>query len=169
MLCRKGIKDLSPPEKSKFVEAALMLKNAVSSQIPAAAADGSISRWDDYVWLHLHAMHGAHRGSAFLPWHRELLRVVEQDMRNAVSDPTLTIPYWYWTTARSSIDPGWPFVDDFMGGLGETDTLIVRTGPFRTNMDGTSDWVLHIVDAETSTSSSWTVTTCFFAYQKPGS
>ena len=84
MLYRKGIKDLSPPEKSNFVEAGLMLKNAVSSQIPAAAADGSISRRDDYVWLHLQAVHGAHRGSAFLPWHSEFLRVVEKDMRNAV-------------------------------------------------------------------------------------
>jgi Common central domain of tyrosinase len=148
MLCRKGIKDLNPPEKSKFAEAALTLKNAVPSQIPAAAADGSISRWDDYVWLHLQSMHGAHRGAAFLPWHREFLRVVEQDMRKAVSDPALTIPYWDWTTARSPGDSGWPFVDDFMGGLGEADTLIVRTGPFRTNLDGTSDWVLHIVDAE---------------------
>ena len=84
---------------------------------------------------------------------------------------TLTIPYWDWTTTRSSSDPRYPFVDDFMGDVGETDTLIVRTGPLSTNLDGTSDWVLHTVDAEPeselSTSSSWTVTTCFFAYQKP--
>jgi hypothetical protein len=148
MCCRKNVKDLTAAEKSKFIEAVLALKNGTPSQIPAATAAGATSRWDDYVWLHRQVMHGAHRGAAFLPWHREFLRIVEQDMRNAVSDPNMTIPYWDWTTARSSADPGWPFTDDFMGGLGEAGTRIVRTGPFRTNPNGSSDWVLHIVDAE---------------------
>jgi uncharacterized protein YegL len=148
MRCRKNVKDLTDVEKAKFIEAVLALKNATPSQIPAATADGATSRWDDYVWLHRQVMHGAHRGAAFLPWHREFLRIVEQDMRNAVSDPNITIPYWDWTTARSAVDLGWPFTDDFMGGLGEAGTRIVRTGPFRTNPDGSSEWVLHIVDAE---------------------
>jgi uncharacterized protein YegL len=148
MRCRKNVKDLTAAEKAKFIEAVLALKNATPSQIPAATTAGATSRWDDYVWLHRQVMHGAHRGAAFLPWHREFLRIVEQDMRNAVSDPNLTIPYWDWTTARSSADPGWPFTDDFMGGLGEAGTRIVRTGPFRTNADGSSAWMLHIVDAE---------------------
>jgi uncharacterized protein YegL len=148
MRCRKNVKDLSAAEKAKFIQAVLALKNATPSQIPAATTDGATSRWDDYVWLHRQVMHGAHRGAAFLPWHREFLRIVEQDIRNAVSDPNLAIPYWDWTTARSSADPGWPFTDDFMGGLGEAGTRIVRTGPFRTNADGSSEWALHIVDAE---------------------
>lgn len=39
-------------------------------------------------------MWGAHRGSNFLPWHREYLIELENRMR--LFNPLVTIPYWDW-------------------------------------------------------------------------
>ena len=42
---------------------------------------------------------GIHWGSAFLPWHRWFLRVLEQQMQ--VHEPGVMIPYWDWTRPDS--------------------------------------------------------------------
>ena len=34
------------------------------------------------------------------PWHRALLRNLELDLQAAAADPTLSLPYWDWTTDR---------------------------------------------------------------------
>jgi Common central domain of tyrosinase len=87
-----------------------------------------VSRYDDFVWAHHKVMmqgpndpngpNVAHRGPAFGPWHRELLKLYEQELQNAAGDPDLTLPYWDWTKDQSSVDPGFPFTDDFLGGNG---------------------------------------------------
>ena len=49
-------------------------------------------------------------------------------------NPDLTLPYWDWTTARTSAHPGWPFTNDFLGGFGNAGpgatTGFVTSGPF---------------------------------------
>ena len=87
-----------------------------------------VSRYDDFVWAHHQVMmlgpngnagpNYAHRGPAFGPWHRELLKLYEAELQNAAGDPTLTLPYWDWTMDRSAADPGFPFTTDFLGGDG---------------------------------------------------
>jgi tyrosinase-like protein/VWA domain-containing protein len=87
-----------------------------------------VSRYDDFVWAHHQVMmlgpndpngpNFAHRGPAFGPWHRELLKLYEQELQNAVSDPDLTLPYWDWTKDQSAADAGFPFTGDFLGGDG---------------------------------------------------
>ena len=86
------------------------------------------SRYDDFVWAHHRVMmqgpndplgpNLAHRGPAFGPWHRELLKLYEQELQGAAGDPDLTLPYWDWTKDQSSADPGFPFTIDFLGGDG---------------------------------------------------
>jgi tyrosinase len=74
---------------------------------------------------------GAHRGPAFLPWHREFLLQVETDLK--AIDPALFIPYWDWTEDSALPDPTKsPIWDDqFMGGNGDPDDdWRVATGPF---------------------------------------
>ena len=86
------------------------------------------SRYDDFVWAHHQVMmlgpndpngpNLAHRGPAFGPWHRELLRLFEQELRAAVGDPDLCLPYWDWTKDQSASDAGFPFTPEFLGGDG---------------------------------------------------
>jgi hypothetical protein len=104
---------------------------AIANDIAMAMlAPGStlVSRYDDFVWVHHQAMmqgpndpngpNLAHRGPAFLPWHRELLKLYEQELQNAAGDPNLTLPYWDWTKDQSAADLGFPFTTDFLGGDG---------------------------------------------------
>lgn len=45
----------------------------------------------------------AHRGPAFGPWHRELLRRFERDLQTQV--PGVTLPYWDWAADSQLADP----------------------------------------------------------------
>jgi tyrosinase len=83
--CRKNQASLTATERSRFVAAVLALKAA--------------GTYDQYVQRHIASMAGggswAHRGPAFLPWHRKFLLDFELDLR--AIDPTITLPYWDWT------------------------------------------------------------------------
>ena len=127
MKCRKNLKNMSPTELNTYRDAVLRLKDAAlnPSQLPDAQAEGATSRYDDYIWMHHKVMmdgpndptgpNFAHRGPAFLPWHRELLKRLEQELRTAIGNPNLTIPYWDWTKAQTSAAAGWPFTNTFLG------------------------------------------------------
>lgn len=131
MIVRKNAKSLSRDEKKAFVEALLQLKKE--------------GRYDEYVHWHHAVMkptifpyepkdgayrNGAHRGPAFLPWHREFLLQVEADLRSINS--ALFIPYWDWTEdAEGSPLNSSIWEDDFLGGNGvEANNWEVATGPF---------------------------------------
>jgi hypothetical protein len=126
MGCRKNQAILTPAEKTAFVNAVLALKNHVPSQM------GLISRYDDYVQVHMNAMMASpgwgHQACVFLPWHRQLLHHFELDLQ--AIDPTVTIPYWDWTVDQDPSSPTSPFTDTFLGGDGDPSTGEVVTGPF---------------------------------------
>ena len=148
MSIRKSVRDLSEAEQNDFVNAVLSLKGERSSSI------SDVSTYDTYVLLHVRAManttpwtgddptdpsptqrNSAHRGPAFLPWHREYLRRFEADLQRISNNPNLTIPYWDWEN-----DSTFPA---FMGGNGAlrqvraqepiTYFMPVDEGPFRFN------------------------------------
>lgn len=109
-----------------------------------------VSRYDDFVWAHHQVMmqgpngssgpNFAHRGPAFGPWHRELLKLYEQELQNAAGDPGLTLPYWDWTKDQSAADPGFPFTAAFLGGDGAGNPSDkVTTGAF----SQASGWTLN--------------------------
>lgn len=110
--CRKNQATLTASEKSRFVAAVLALK-----------ASGT---YDQYVQTHMNAMADAHRGPAFLPWHREFLRRFELDL--AKIDPGVTLPYWNWTVDNSPTSSIWD--PSFLGGNGRPSDGQVMTGPF---------------------------------------
>ena len=145
VLVRKSVARLSVDERSRYVAALLELKRR--------------GKYDEFVHWHHHVMmqptvlpgepddagyrNIAHRGPAFLPWHREFLRRLERELRKI--DATVTIPYWDWTQDAKLADPGTASIwgDDFMGGNGVGADHIVDTGPFaykngnwRLTMDG---------------------------------
>jgi hypothetical protein len=136
MRCRKNISKHSADEKESLRLAFLKLKDASAfpSTNAAAQADGAVSKYDDYVWIHHDVMMkgGGHQEPSFLPWHREFLRRIEIDLRAASlltskPNPDLTLPYWSWSKAHGSADPGYPFVTDILGGNGNP----VTTGDFK--------------------------------------
>jgi tyrosinase len=152
IIVRKNVKSLSPTEKKNFIDAVKALK--------ANTKDKRIgdNRYDDYVLWHAQTMmipagsddttrNLAHRGSVFLPWHREFLRRFELDLRKEISG--VTLPYWDWAADASlrSNDPDIPpwtkspiWQEDFMGGNGNPSFgNTVMDGPFK-------DWVTQEVD-----------------------
>jgi len=128
---RKNVKDLTAQEKSDFVNALLKLKATPSKANPG------ISMYDDFVKLHLDAFScglrwgdagAAHNSPLFLPWHREVLLKLQQDLRQVSGKKHLTIPYWDWTDPASTAAVLSP---SFMGGDGDpAQAYAVTTGPF---------------------------------------
>jgi tyrosinase len=130
MRTRKNVRSLTQGEIDALVNAFLELKRQ--------------GRYDTYVHWHHHVMipsvwsyepkdpnyrNGAHRGPSFLPWHREFLLQVEEDLRRI--DASLSLPYWNWTedVADPANSPIWS--DKFLGGNGvENDHWRVADGPF---------------------------------------
>jgi tyrosinase len=132
MIIRKNVHTMTDTEKATLVRAFLELKRR--------------GDYDHYVHLHHQVMiptirpdeprdanyrNAAHRGPAFLPWHREFLMQFENNLRTI--EPTAFIPYWDWTADAKLADPTSASIwaDDFMGGNGlESDEWRVQTGPF---------------------------------------
>ena len=124
MLCRKNQATLTAQEKARFVAAVLALK-----------ANGT---YDEYVTDHRDHSHGAHRGPAFLPWHREFLRRFELDLQDI--DSGVTLPYWDWSVDNSALSTLWN--SDFMGGDGRLTDGRVMTGPFAFDA---GNWPLNVL------------------------
>jgi hypothetical protein len=85
----------------------------------------------------------AHRGPAFLPWHREFLRRFEQDLRAEV--PGVALPYWDWASDAALADPttGEVWGADLMGGDGDpADNDYVKTGPFAYDPADPNTWTI---------------------------
>ncbi len=91
LMVRKSIYSLSPDEVNRLV-------NAINTM----RADGE---YQDFVNRHIQSMmtetppndpttdrNVAHRGPAFLPWHRAFIYEFEERLR--AIDPSVTLPYW---------------------------------------------------------------------------
>jgi Common central domain of tyrosinase len=119
---RKNHKSLSEAEKSRYIAAVKKMK----------AETAEPYNYDKFVKMHASVAasanpddNPAHRGPAFLPWHRHLLLKFEQDLQAADralgGDGTLTLPYWDWPQDDPSTpdrQPGGLWHDEFMGGPG---------------------------------------------------
>lgn len=80
----------------------------------------------------------AHMWASFLPWHRELLLLFEDALRQ-VSGKPITIPYWDFTDPNSTAAV---FSPDSMGGMGNpAKGYAVTDGPF-----AKGKWHLNVVD-----------------------
>lgn len=140
---RQEFNSLSNDQKKKFIQAVLDLKD-----------EGG---YDDLVILHQNAMdhltpwqneqpdgrirNAAHRGPAFLPWHRQFLDLYEKELQRVSGDSNLSLPYWDWLKDAALPDPTkaplWvPDPNDpdprvYIGGNGDpNDNWIVKDGPF---------------------------------------
>ncbi len=131
---RKNVKNLTPQERSDYVNAILKLKSVPSPYDP------SLSYYDQFVAWHvslyycdqldplLQTIMRAHGGPMFGPWHRLYLVLFEAALQE-VSGKQITVPYWDWTDPQSTRAV---FREGFMGGDGDpADDFAVKSGPFR--------------------------------------
>lgn len=127
---RKNAKDLTAQEKQDYVNAILTLKAT-----PSPYSD-TLSYYDTFVRWHQMAVEKsictglgvAHTNPAFPPWHRKILMLYEDALRE-VSEKNITLPYWDWTD-QASTDA--TFASDLLGGNGDpNDEYALNDGPFR--------------------------------------
>src|SRR5262245_10964986 len=87
--------------RDAFINGVKLLKQEVLQS-------GWPSTYDIFVIWHYRAMmtltppgngtqrNAAHSGPAFLPWHRYLLIVLEQQLQRVLGDINFGLPYWSW-------------------------------------------------------------------------
>ncbi|MFJ6700712.1 tyrosinase family protein [Streptomyces sp. NPDC091272] len=120
MYTRKNQRNLTRTEKQRLVAAFLELKRS--------------GRYDEFVSVHVQyytadgetGPRAAHSTPSFFPWHRQFLLEFEQALRTV--DPSVSLPYWDWTTDNTPAASLW--ADDFLGGNGRKRDQQVMTGPF---------------------------------------
>ena len=117
---RKSIYDLDPVTE---LPALLNALNLVKTS----------GRWNDFVRMHLISMsrrtllpgettddtlrNYAHRGPAFLPWHRVFLYELEQALEVVTPGTNMGLPYWPWEIDQPLADPttATVFSDAYLG------------------------------------------------------
>lgn len=114
---RKSASQLSPDEMAAFLEAVMRLKSK------PAPGQTDISVYDQLTVLHGAVMavvtptsgngtvNFAHGNIAFLPWHRQYLRVFEAALDAEV--PGVTVPYWDWADDLGAVQS--LFTPEFLG------------------------------------------------------
>ena len=135
----------STSARQNYIKGVLLLKNEFTG--PTTASFGipgptrKVSTYDLFVVWHHVAMstmtppsqsdrNAAHRGPAFLPWHRFMLRQLELNLQRVLNDPNFGLPYWDWAAdgqkppAQQPTSKIWGAT--CMGGNG----VPITTGPF---------------------------------------
>jgi tyrosinase len=86
--------------RQKYVQAVLALKQqttgVTTTSLGVTGPNKPVSTWDRFVAWHSAVMGIAHSRPIFSPWHRLMLRTIEQLMQQALGDATFGLPYWDW-------------------------------------------------------------------------
>lgn len=130
---RKEITDLTDSERETFLSSLHQAKQSPSSRYMILTSndttvDGnyafhSTSVYDLYVWMHYYSAkryadsenNAAHRGPAFIFWHRVFLLFIEREIKELTGNQDFYIPYWDWTrTNHCNI-----CTNQYFGGVGQ--------------------------------------------------
>lgn len=130
---RRDITSMSQSEIDRFVETLHAMKSVPSAFEP------EVSAYDYFVIIHMEAFNvpmegnlAPHMGPLFLPWHRELLRRFESELRRVSGDPLMSLPYWNWTDEDATT---FIFRPEVLGGDGDPEmNYQVMDGPFRAEL-----------------------------------
>ena len=86
--------------RQKYIQGVIALKaqftGVTTTSLGIPGPSRPVSTWDRFVVWHHAAMNVAHRGPLFLPWHRMMLRTLEQLLIQVLGDPNFGLPYWDW-------------------------------------------------------------------------
>ncbi|XP_067455281.1 tyrosinase-like [Thunnus thynnus] len=112
---RKEITDLTDGERETFFSSLQQAKHSVSSRYMILTSNDTTvdenvafinaTVYDLYVWMHYYsaknyagsANNAAHKGPAFIFWHRVFLLFIEREIRELTGNQDFFIPYWDWT------------------------------------------------------------------------
>jgi hypothetical protein len=89
---RRNICTVTAEERQRFARALLALQGDKAPGADTPAGRGDIQYW--FGRIASHQQENEHRGTDFLPWHRELCNRVEDLLRQI--DPELSLHYWDW-------------------------------------------------------------------------
>ena len=154
MAHRKSAVELTVQERDQFIAA---VKNLKKTMVATQDGTGRISRYDQFVAIHLGVTmrfrgsisqnnlirDGGHRDAAFCAWHREFIRRFEVALQDTNS--VVNLPYWDWT--RHTETKHVLFQDNFMGPNGGRDGIgggALQSGPFAENNEWVVNERLHI-------------------------
>ncbi|XP_040893032.1 tyrosinase-like [Toxotes jaculatrix] len=112
---RKEITDMTDSERENFLSSLDLAKKSPSSRYMILTSNDTTvkgnykfhntSVYNLYVWMHYYAAKvyagthndAAHKGPAFLFWHRVFLLFIEREIRDLTGNHDFYIPYWDWT------------------------------------------------------------------------
>ncbi|MCM2424236.1 tyrosinase family protein [Streptomyces sp. RKAG293] len=118
VVTRPEIRQLSDGQRTRFFNAVKTLKNnnAVNNQ------------YNQFVAVHYNNQTAGHGVPAFLPWHREYLRLFEAALQKI--DPTVVLPYWDWSRDSQAPERSVIFSSAYFGGNGAGSNRCVTSGAF---------------------------------------
>ncbi len=141
--------------RDRFVEGVKLLKaehlGPTTRDLGISGRAVPVSTYDLFVGWHHMAMesftpasqgdrNAAHRGPAFLPWHRFMLLLLERSLQRVLRDRNFGLPYWDWAAdgeARPAQQPrSAVWSDACMGGQGDP----VASGPFAFSGSEPKSW-----------------------------
>ncbi len=151
---------LDTAARDDFINGVKLLKAEASGQKTAAfgipGPSVSVSTYDLFVVWHHVAMNtltplgtstgrnAAHRGPVFLPWHRVMLLLLEQNLQRVLGNPNFGLPYWDWAADGDKPQAQQPtsriWSASFMGGGGSP----VNAGPFAFRASDPNSWRVKI-------------------------
>ncbi|KAL7753342.1 hypothetical protein RI367_001117 [Sorochytrium milnesiophthora] len=117
---RKEIRDLSPDEWLRYKNAVLTLHKRPKPS--------NISAYENFAYTHVKYWSTPHGDPRFLPWHRVMLAMYEDQLRQI--DPTVVIPYWGWDEDSNSPEQSPVFNADLYGSS-DPQKQCIPDGPFR--------------------------------------
>ncbi|CAK4025333.1 Di-copper centre-containing [Lecanosticta acicola] len=125
---RREWRSLALERRKNYISALECLVNKPSKLQPDHL---SASRFYDFAWTHAHTGSVAHESAAFLSWHRWLVQLFENTLRDecGYSDP---LPYWDWTKDWKHIEQAPVFsIENGFGGNGDPNRgWCLHEGPF---------------------------------------
>lgn len=143
ILVRRNVKSFTQAEINELTQAIVAMKYRPSLFDPTVSAYdyfpkihwAALNGEDHSAMAHAHSTtampemgHIAHENPGFLPWHREFIKRVEQELKISTSKSDYTLPYWDWTDR--SYD-SYLFSTKFMGSDGlPTANYEVQDGAF---------------------------------------
>ncbi|RKP26898.1 hypothetical protein SYNPS1DRAFT_13505, partial [Syncephalis pseudoplumigaleata] len=118
---RKEINDLTSEELQTFFEAVRAIQKREQPDKP--------SPYDTFSFNHYRYSAYTHGVPIFLPYHRYMLHVVEQELQKKY--PSVTIPYWDWTAVSQAPETASIFSPEMFGGNGRCPHSCVEDGVFK--------------------------------------